>query len=82
MTKTEKRELFITFDRSDVAEAFDHEFTGSAAISFTSENGQYTSVSFDQAHIPALEAALNFLYAHRGDYDDVIRPQVAELVAA
>jgi hypothetical protein len=82
MTKSEKHELSLDFDAKDQASVFDYEFSGSGAIYMTDAAGNRTAMSFHPEHIPAIEQLLTILYTYRGDYDDVIRPQVAELVAA
>jgi hypothetical protein len=82
MTRIEKHELSLDFDAQDQASAIDYEFSGSGAMYMTDAAGNRTAIGFHPEHIPAIEHLLNILYTHRGDYDDVIRPQVAELVAA
>jgi hypothetical protein len=82
MTKTEKSQLFLDFVAEDKADAFDHEFTRCGAICLTDPEGNHVSISFHPAHIPAIEQLLNILHFHRGDYDDAIRPQIAERIAA
>lgn len=82
MTKSEKHELSLDFDAEDKASTFDYEFSGSGAIYMTDPAGNRTVIGFHPEHIPAIEHLLTILYTHRGDYDDVIKPQVAELVAA
>jgi hypothetical protein len=82
MTKTEKNQLFIDFGADDKAEAIEHQFSPGGAIYLTDPTGNHASISFHPDHIPAIEHLLNILYLHRGDFDDVIKPQLAEQSAA
>lgn len=44
--------------------------------------GNRVHVAFCVEHIPAIEQLLNILYAYRGDFNDVMVPQLADRVAA
>ncbi len=81
MIYTQKIEKYLTFENADQVSAANHEFTKDGALNVRCESGEFVSIAFTVAHIAAIEALLNILYDHRGDFDEA-KQQADEVAAA